>query len=315
MTREETIIRKARQICAWRIRTFLRSVCAVVAGGLGLAALSGTPAGTQEPVSLQNHILAIGSCPPWHPQSVEICRHSLQEVVSSLAPRVNAGPDKTHLLINEGASAAALKRKATELANKLTPNDRLIIYANLPLGASDITLPSGQTGYVLELWSGQKPETTNIAISEGTWMTAPAFAAMIHTFRAAEVILILDANNSNAANLHLLDQHDTDLKGRPEAIVSSSGAGQTANYSADRTISLFAKHLALALTETEGSLREAMTAAVNGTRQAAIPICADLKTHTTENNVVDCQQEPAVYDPDHLLSRTLLIPVSETRLN
>ncbi|MDN3718983.1 hypothetical protein QW131_06580 [Roseibium salinum] len=156
MTREETIIRKARQICAWRIRTFLRSVCAVVAGGLGLAALSGTPAGTQEPVSLQNHILAIGSCPPWHPQSVEICRHSLQEVVSSLAPRVNAGPDKTHLLINEGASAAALKRKATELANKLTPNDRLIIYANLPLGASDITLPSGQTGYVLELWSGQK---------------------------------------------------------------------------------------------------------------------------------------------------------------
>ncbi|POF29032.1 hypothetical protein [Roseibium marinum] len=271
----------------------------------------------QETAHLENHILGIGNCPVWNPQSLEICRHSLEKVVTSLAPRVDAGLDNTHLLVNEGASAAALKRKATELANRLGPSDRLIIYANLPLGKDDTDPATDQSGYVLELWAGQKPETAGQAISEGTWISASAFAAMIHTIPAAEVILILDTNNSHAVNPHLLDRHSVDFKDRPEALVSSSGAGQLANYSADRTISLFAKHLALALLETDGSLFDVITAAVKGTRQAAIPICAGLKETGSEDrpDTSDCNQVPEIQDPDELLSRTMLIPVSETQLN
>lgn len=294
-----------------------RRLCVLPAAGLVAAALCPSPAVSQENRSLENHILGIGNCPPWNPQSPEVCKHSLEKVVKFLAPRLDTEPDQTHLLINEGASALALKRKATELANRLGPEDRLIIYANLPLGRPDADAAADDNGYVLELWAAEKPETAAAAISSGTWISAPAFAAMIHTIPAAEVILILDTNNSHAVDQHLLDQHSVDMKNRPEALVSSSGTGQTANYSADRTISLFAKHLALALKETDGTLLDAMSVAVNGTRQAAIPICAKLKEtgSQTGSDAADCNQVPEIQDPDELLSRTMLLPLSESQLN
>ncbi|KZM50410.1 hypothetical protein OA90_10160 [Labrenzia sp. OB1] len=281
------------------------------------ATLWSFPAPAQESPRLENHVLGIGNCPVWNPQSLEICQNSLEKVVTSMAPRIDAGPDHTHLLINEGASAAALKRKATELSNRLGPQDRLIIYANLPLGKDDTDPAAEQSGYVLELWAEQKPESAGQAISEGIWISASAFAAMIHTIPAAEVVLILDTNNSYAVNVHLLDRHSVDFKDRPEALVSSSGTGQVANYSADRTISLFAKHLALALLETDGSLLDVISAAVNGTRQAAIPICAVLKETVSKEtqDSMDCNQVPEIQDPDALLNRTMLIPVSESQVN
>ncbi|MES0879132.1 hypothetical protein [Roseibium sp. SCP14] len=299
-------------------RLWLSRLCTRLAGFLLILGTLVVPTAGPEAVAqvshrLQNHILGIGNCPPWNPQSVEVCKHSIEKVVAALAPRVDAGPENIHLLINEGASASALKRKATELAGKLGPEDRLLIYANLPLGQADAGQQNDKNGYALELWAGEKPETTSEAISEGTWISAPAFAAMIHTIPAAEAILILDTNNSHAINMHLFDKNSVDHKDRPEALVSSSGTGQTANYSADRTISLFAKHLAQALGETEGSLKEVMDVAASGTRQAAIPICAELKEHQGQKS--DCSQVPEVHDPDALLSRTILIPLSESDIS
>lgn len=289
--------------------------------GIGASVLAGVLSGfvfvsaatAQQETGLQNHILGIGNCPPWNPQSPEVCLNSLDKVVSALGPRLDAGPENTHLLINEGANASALKRKATELASRLGPEDRLVIYANLPLGQKDGDPSSETNGYVLEFWADKRPETAADAISEGTWISAPAFAAMLHTIPAAEVILVLDTNNSYAINMHLLDTHKVDHKERPEALVSSAGAGQAANYSADRTISLFAKHLAAALQETDGTLQDVMDVAVGGTRQAAIPICASLKEHQDEQKVqqADCQQVPAIHDPDALLSETELVPLPE----
>jgi len=307
---------------AHRMPARLRMLCSAAFGVFALtgALLGAAPlsdASAQEEKALRNHIVGIGNCPPWHPQALEVCRNSLEKVVAALGPRLDAGPDKTHLLINEGASASALKMKATELANRLGPEDRLIIYANLPLGQFDSDQPDAENGYILEFWATERPETAAEAIGNGTWISAPAFAAMLHTIPAAEVILVLDTNNSYAVNMHLLDKHSVDHEERPEALISSAGSGQTANYSADRTISLFAKHLALALQETDGTLQDVMTVASGGTRQAAIPICAALKEHQGEDNgpSVDCQQVPEIHDPDALLSETMLIPLAETGLS
>ncbi|WP_269582515.1 hypothetical protein [Roseibium sp. Sym1] len=274
-------------------------------------------ASAQETLPSQNHLLAIGNCPPWKAQSVEVCKNSLEKVMKSLAPRLDSGPGNQHFLVNEGASAAALKLKATELANKLEPQDRLIIYANLPLGLSESAEADDANGYVLELWAEQKPETTSQAISDGTFMSASALAALIHTIPAGEVILILDTNNPHAIGIDLLANHKVDHKDRPEALVISSGPGQAANYSADRTISLFAKHLSIALEGTDGSLLDVMTAAVGGTRQAAIPICADLKGTLAEGDTQrsDCAQVPEIHDPDALLDKTMLLPLVESGLN
>jgi hypothetical protein len=265
----------------------------------------------------RNHVLAIGNCPPWHPQSVEVCKHSLDKVTSALAPRLDAGPDNRHVLVNEGASAAALKLKATELANRLGPGDRLIIYANLPLGLSETASAEDPKAYVLELWADGKPESVNQAIGDGTWMSASAFAALVHAIPAGEVILVLDTNNPHAIDIGLLEGHAVDHKDRPEALVISSGPGQSANYSADRTISLFAKHFALALGDTDGSLQDVMTVAAGGTRQAAIPICAALKETLAASGEQDsdCAQVPEVHDPQALLAETMLVPVAESGLD
>lgn len=301
---------RAAGACSWLVAT-------VFAGVLTALPITPSPAAAQETTVSQNTILAIGNCPPWNAQSVEVCKNSLDKVMSSLAPRLDAGPDNRHLLVNEGASAAALKLKATELANKLTAEDRLIIYANLPLSLAETADPDDPKGYVLELWAEQKPETTLEAISDGTFMSASAFAALIHTLPAAEVILVLDTNNPHAIDIDLLSKHRVDHKDRPEALVISSGPGQAANYSADRTISLFAKHLAIALNETDGSLLDVVAVAASGTRQAAIPICAELKGTLAqgEGEDTDCAQVPEIHDPDALLERTILIPQAESNIN
>nr|WP_319387085.1 hypothetical protein [uncultured Roseibium sp.] len=298
--------------CSRRLRRSL--------GALGIAfvllacLVQGPDAHAQGKADLRNHVLGIGNCPPWNAQALEVCYNSLERVMNAISPRLDAGPDNQHLLINEGASASALKLKATELANRLGPEDRLIIYANLPLGQLEGDQPDEENGFVLEFWADEKPETAAAAISDGIWITAPAFAAMLHTIPAAQVILILDTNDSYAVNMHLLDRHSVDHEDRPEALVSSAGDGQSANYSADRTISLFAKHLALALRETEGSLHDVMSVAVSGTRQSAIPICATLKEHKGETGeqVADCQQVPQIHDPEALLAGTLLLPIPES---
>ncbi len=304
----------AQRFGAWRFSPGRLCATMMKAAGLLVAALIVCGAHAQEPPGLRNHLLGISNCPPWTPRSDQVCKHSVKKVVRALAPRTGTGPDSIHLLVNEGASATALKRKATELANQLGANDRLIIYLNLPLALAGNAPDTDAAGYVLELWAEQEPGSAQDAIADGTWVSASAFAAMIHTIPAAEVILILDTNNAHAVNLGLLDQHAVDLKDRPEALVSSAGAGQAANYSADRTISLFAKHLAFALNETEGSLLDVVKVAAGGTRQAAIPICADLVEHKDKDDqqAGECAQVPEIDDPDGLLDRTDLVPLADT---
>jgi len=306
---------KDRRTCPSRARVvaFLALLCAALPAGL--AATGAVLAGDLP--AKRNHVLAIGNCPPWHPQSVEVCKHSLDKVMSALAPRIDAGPDSRHMLVNEGASAAALKLKATELANRLGPDDRLVIFANLPLGLWEAESAEDPKGYALELWADSKPETAIQAIGDGTWMSASAFAALVHAIPAGEVILILDTNNPHAIDIGLFEDHAVDHEDRPEALVISSGPGQAANYSADRTISLFAKHLALALGETDGTLQDVMTLAAGGTRQAAIPICAELKETLASSGQAEngCAQVPEVHDPQALLSRTMLVPVAESGLD
>ncbi|CAK9060284.1 Uncharacterized protein SCF082_LOCUS31782, partial [Durusdinium trenchii] len=144
---------------------------------------------------------------------------------------------------------------------------------------------------------------------------------MLHTVPAGQVILVLDTSNSDTIDPDLLETHATNLDARPEALVTSAGAGQMANYSADRTIALFAKHLAASLSATEGTLADVIRAASAGTRQAAIPICVALreKQSDSQTNEKDCTQVPEVHDPAGILSTIAAfserLSLSEARLH
>ncbi|WP_420410813.1 hypothetical protein [Roseibium sp.] len=267
------------------------------------------PASAQTPL-IENTLLGIGICPPWHPQSVEVCRNSVETVLDAFSARLDISAAGRRMMLNEGASAANLKKTVMELANTLGPSDRLIIYANLPSTSTDQTDAGENSRQILQLWADHEPETTQIAIETGTWVSAPAFAAMLHTVPAGEVILILDTNNSDTIDAELLEKHATNLDERPEALVTSAGAGQKANFSADRTIALFAKHLAVALEAVDGTLADVIQTASAGTRQAAIPICISLKENQSDGpkEEKNCTQVPEIHDPAGILG-TIAMPV------
>lgn len=257
----------------------------------------------------QNVIVGIGVCPPWHPQSVEVCHHSVNTVINAFTGRLGLGPADTHLLFSEGASADGLKKTITELANNLGPQDRLIIYANLRSTDRQDTESGAPKRQLLQLWADNEPDSADAALEKGIWISASAFAAMLHTVPAGEVILILDTSNSDTIDSELLESHATNLDDRPEALITSAGDGQTANYSADRTIALFAKHLAFALETANGSFLDVLQVAASGTRQAAIPICMALREGLASNDGAekDCTQIPQIHDPAGILA-TIPLP-------
>lgn len=264
----------------------------------------------------QTSLLGIGICPPWHPQSGEICKHSTKTVMSALATRLGVQTSETRLLINEGASASGLKKMVTELANTLQQEQRLIIYANLPTRLHDLSQDETGDWHVMELWADEEPETVSSAIETGTWISASAFAAMLHTIHAGQVVLILDTSNAEGISSQLLAAHATDSNSRPEALITSAGKKQVANYSADRTIALFAKHLAYSLQATPGTLEDVLVAAAAGTRQAAIPICAALlENKPAEGPEKDCTQVPEIYDPSGILAAITLPKLPEKTEN
>jgi|GEM_PF-1302776 len=293
----------------------LALACAVILAS-GLAALKITQAVAQS-VERRTTLLGIGNCPPWLPQSVEVCRNSIDTVIGAFTERLALPPAAVRRMLNEGASASSLKKTVQELANTLGPEDRLIIYANLPSAGLGPTGTGEPPRQILQLWADHEPDSPKVAIETGTWVSAPAFAAMLHTVPAGEVVLILDTSNSDTIDAGLLEKHAANLDARPEALVTSAGAGQKANYSADRSIALFAKHLAAALREAEGTLADAIILAASGTRQAAIPICVSLKE--SQPAALDggkaCTQVPEIYDPAGVLAAYTLPPLMAPESN
>ncbi|MEP5621095.1 MAG: hypothetical protein ABJP82_00785, partial [Hyphomicrobiales bacterium] len=156
-----------------KLKSGLDEICARLLQGcaLGLLCVSISAASAQDAGQRQNMIVGIGVCPPWNAQSGEVCKHSVETVVTSFSDRLDLDPSKTHMMFNEGASADGLKRTITELSNKLGYEDRLIIYANLPSKGIDLLGDSNQSRQVLELWADHEPENAEMAIKNGIWIS------------------------------------------------------------------------------------------------------------------------------------------------
>lgn len=256
------------------------------------------------PVQLENHLLGIGICPPWKPQSPDVCARGVNGVVSGLVGRLGIAEANRHELINADATMAGLKAKFATLARTLDRKDRLIIYANLHAGALDTTRPAGPDNDVFVLWTEQKPQVIAFAVAEGAWIKAADFAALVHALPVGEVVFMLNACDSGAVDPLFIHQHPANDPGRPEAVVTSAKAGQFANFSADQKEALFSKTFAEVLSVYEGTMTGAVTEATQLTEKAALPICAS-QSQTISKLGLDpssCNQQPTVHDPEGLLN-------------
>ncbi len=97
-----------------RVRSWGDACRRLVAAAIVMFPFYGQPSEAEDGASLKNHILGLGTCPPWNPQSVEICRYSVDKVMSSLAPRLDAGPT--------GNTCLSTRAPVLRLSNSRQPN-------------------------------------------------------------------------------------------------------------------------------------------------------------------------------------------------
>lgn len=280
--------------------TAMRIAMAVsLAVGLMMASASASTAAGKT-----THLLAIGICPAWKPQSPEVCKRDVETVSGALKTRLGLADDNIHLVINQQATAAGLKDAMARL-DGLGPLDRLIIYANLHAGSLDRNKPAGPDNDVFILWTDEKPAVLAFAVAEGSWIQASDFAAWVHAIPAGEVVFMLDACESGAVTPLFIHDHPANDPARPDAVVTSAKSDQFANFAADQSMSLFSQTLAVTIGAASGTLGDAVAQASSATAEAAVPICDGMATDLKKYGLdpLSCRQQPTVHDPDGLLTQ------------
>ena len=278
-----------------------KPVCAASAAA-GLAFSLGAASSVRAEVGPTTHLLAIGICPPWKPQPQEVCEQGVAAIAAALQARLGIADENVLSLVNSGATAEGLRKGVAQLQD-LGPSDRLIIFANLHAGARIPGTMANADNDVFVLWTEEEPAAMPFALARGDWITASVFAGMIHSIPAGEIVMILDACESDAVSSLFVAAHPDNDHVRPEAVITSSRADQFANFNADVTMALFTQELAQALHSTEGSLLNAAEDAASRTAAAAIPICDAMSEQVIEDGFdpLSCRQQPVIHDPDELL--------------
>lgn len=268
---------------------------------MALAVLGPAPAAGAE--IERTHLLAIGICPPWKPQSPDICVRGVDSMVSALSARLNLTDADVTRVVNADATTAGLTQAFAGLSH-LGPSDRLIIFANLHAGSLDINAPATAESDVFVLWTQEKPAVMAFAVAQGDWIHASDFAAMVHAVPAGEIIFILDACESGAVDPLFIEAHSGNDAARPEAVVTSARANQFSNFSADGSTALFTGILAEAIATAGPDLGAAVALAAERTPAAAVPVCKGLADVFEKMGVSQeaCVQQPLAMDPAGLLS-------------
>jgi hypothetical protein len=258
--------------------------------------------------AVDTHILAIGACPPWKGLGTEPCRLDVESVTNALQKRLSIPNENVNKLINEQATTGGLIDIADKLS-KREPMDRLIVYVNLHNGAASSEQKASAKNDVMVFWTIKQPQVSVFAIAQGLWMAADDFAALMHKIPAKELILIMDACESDALSNLFVHEHKDNNPERPEAIIVSAKADQTANFTKDRTMGLFSQILSEKITNTNGQLIDAVNDAAKEATAMAIPICDSFKQDNIANgrDPKSCRQQPQIHDPANLLSEIKLM--------
>ncbi|KAB0269217.1 hypothetical protein [Microvirga brassicacearum] len=107
------------------------------------------------------------------------------------------------------------------------------IFLNLHAGPISSHTAANPSDVVFVLWTDEKPVAAPFAVAKGDWMMATRFADLVHAIPAGEVIVILDTCEAGAVSPLFIDENPHDDERRPESVITSSGAGQFANFAAD----------------------------------------------------------------------------------
>jgi hypothetical protein len=268
-----------------------------------LHAASSTPsteaARPLDPASI--HVLAIGACPPWRPK-IKVCAHDAAQFAEVARDRIGVPADQIMTLINEEATAPAVRAAFARLQESMPRGSTVIVY----YVGHGMLLPKGRTDGDAEetflLWTAAFPFAALYAVQAGIWMTDAELGALIGALPAESAIVILDTCDASGADGALLS-----APSRPKpthtALMVSSRAHEIAF--ADLTSAIFTRNLVEAMRSRVPTLHEAFLLAQKETAAEAALRCeaAVVGGFIAEGCTL---QDPELVDPSGLTNRIRL---------
>jgi hypothetical protein len=276
--------------------------------------------GATETAGKTTHLFAVGVCPPWKtaPGDPDLtakwaasCRNDVQLITGGLRKVLAIADANVTALIDEKASHGAVVAGLAQLAQKVRPEDRVIIYLNTHGGEVDASYKGyGVKDEVFAFYSDKEPTDIRQAVAEGPWISARALRDKIDAIAAQEIILIVESCHSGASyddfRYDLGGRYKTGWKGR-EAIIYSASSDQIANFAEGNDKALFTKTFAEILeARSEKTLSDAFQKARLETHRDIRKRCLTgpyAKTMQINHAayLTYCTQQPDVFDPYGLL--------------
>jgi hypothetical protein len=281
---------------------------------MACASSLGSPATAAE--IARTHLLTVAACPP-RPvigdAPREACARLLPRLTSALRQRLGVPPEQTELLLNEEATGGHLLDRLKDFADRLGAEDRLVI---LMISHGGVDHPKDGPREVFMLWTEQVPPFFEMGVATGVYLPATELAAAVHRIKAGQIVLILDACFSGLASPDFVAKHPDKDPARPEAVVASTMPLQMSKMDMDMA-PLFSNRLMAALSRSHATLAEAVADASASTVRDAPEIYRSLNERFLHRDPSDAEsaQQPAINDPDNLLTSIALRPVQRVGKN
>lgn len=271
----------------------------------------------------ETYLFGASACPPWKsiPDKPEktaamanACAKDLAAFVQAFQPLWDVPNRNVTQLLNADATGDGVANGLRALADRVSPEDRVVIYINVHGGVVDALYNGYSTrDEVYAWWTEKQPEDVARATSSGTWMTTRALRNLINGIVAKEIILIIDACHAAFGKEDFVNNVHNGIGGRGEdwngreAVLFSAHANQIANFTPDNTRALFTDIFAKVLSAgDQATLSDAFEATRIKTHRQVRQNCA--KDHTHKELVqgwssykLMCTQTPTSWDPFGLL--------------
>jgi len=268
-------------------------------------------------------LFAAAACPPWKDvkgdpeQNAKLnaaCQKDINLMVSGMQAAFDLPQEQMVVLLNEQATGAGVTAALTDLAGKVRPEDRVILYINTHGGRIEALYKGYDVKDEIFAWyTVKRPASSEVATADGDWMSARAFRDLVNKLMAREIVTVIEACYANAALSDYIDnvrkgigERGDDWGGR-EAVIFSSFDNQVANFTPDETEAIFTKIFSGKLAEPDNkTLFDAFEEARVETHRSVRANCA--KDHTLKELVQGwnsyrelCTQMPNAWDPFGLL--------------
>jgi len=200
------------------------------------------------------HLLAVAVCPPYRSSiPVEVCRNSARAITENLDGRMGIESQNIETLVDEDSTAGNFLATLEHYAERLQPNDRLIVYLLLhgdPFHLwANYYQPQGIVAElnksfldpqedILVFWTEREPTVPALAIAQQQWLTASKVSAALGAIDA-DVALMLDSCSSSLFFQTLT--RAIMAGGHIDYILTTAGSQQTAGMDQANTITLFAR--------------------------------------------------------------------------